>query len=346
MRWFMRTSPAVEGGRRCSSLAGAAGAAEGPAPGGAACRARPRPPLSENIKFLSAPSTAGARGRHPRSLVAEPVENGGRTRCRRCSETLLPLAPDERFDAVLAWDVFDYLRKDQVTALMMRLVPRFRRSAQMLVLISMRRQLPAVPVRYRIVDRENLDCEKPPAHGASEPMRPCPQYKQSDLGHMMPGLAVRRCHAAQRDQGIPDGAGLSWRASLPVELAREALALLGAERPRRAPASARPRCARAGDSRSPAAVRASPGTGAARVVAACRAARRSCRTSGSRGRSACSGTRRSAPGSSTSTKPLTFSCHHRNERRSSWREPDERVHARTAGASQQAAQRWQVPPSR
>ena len=79
-------------------------------------------------------------------------------------------------------------------ALMARLLPRFRRSTTMLVLVSMRRQLPAVPVRYRIVDRENLDCEKPAPHGSSEPMRPGPQYKQSDLVHMMPGLKVRRCY--------------------------------------------------------------------------------------------------------------------------------------------------------
>ena len=33
-------------------------------------------------------------------------------------ERLLPVEPDERYDAFLAWDVFDYLRPDQVSSLM------------------------------------------------------------------------------------------------------------------------------------------------------------------------------------------------------------------------------------
>ena len=195
VRWFMRTSPAVEpaavGALRSLALQALLK--------GLHAEERPAvldlgPPLSGNIKFLSALNCRVRVADIHRSLVAEAVEKRRPDAMPALLETLLPLAPDERFDAVLAWDVFDYLRKDQVTALMLRLVPRFRRTAQMLVLVSTRRQLPAVPVRYRIVDRENLDCEKPTAHGASEPMRPCPQFKQSDLGHMMPGLSVRRCY--------------------------------------------------------------------------------------------------------------------------------------------------------
>jgi hypothetical protein len=195
VRWFMRTSPAVEpaavGAHRSLALQALL---KGLHPEERPAVLDLGPPLSGNIKFLSALNCRVRVADVHRSLVAEPVEKRRPDAMPALLEALLPLAPDERFDAVLAWDVFDYLRKDQVTSLMMRLVPRFRRSAQMLVLVSMRRQLPAVPVRYRIVDGENLDCEKPPAQGASEPMRPCPQYKQSDLGHMMRGLGVRRCY--------------------------------------------------------------------------------------------------------------------------------------------------------
>ena len=191
----MRTSPAVEpaaiGAHRSLALAALLS--------GLRPEERPAvldlgPPLSSNIKFLSALNCRVRVADFHRSLAAEPVEARRPESMPALVERLLPLAPDERFDAVLAWDVFDYLRKDQVTSLMGRLVPRFSRSARMLVLVSTRRQLPAVPVRYRILDRENLDCEKPPAHGGSEPMRLGPRYVHSDLRHMMPGLSVARCY--------------------------------------------------------------------------------------------------------------------------------------------------------
>ena len=76
-------------------------------------------------------------------------------------ERLLPLAPDERFDAMLAWDVFDYLRPDQVATLMARLTAACRPEALVLVLASTRRQIPAAPLRYRILDRESLAADGP-----------------------------------------------------------------------------------------------------------------------------------------------------------------------------------------
>jgi hypothetical protein len=102
-------------------------------------------------------------------------------------ERLLPLAPDERFDALLAWDVFDYLRPDQVSSLMARLTPACRPGALALVMVSTRRQIPARPARYRIVDRETLSCDDP-----LPPVRTAPQYTQLDLARMLPGFSVRR----------------------------------------------------------------------------------------------------------------------------------------------------------
>jgi hypothetical protein len=151
------------------------------------------PPLSGNLKFLSALQCRVRVADLQRSLAAEPLESRRPEAMPALVERLLPLAPDERFAAVLAWDVFDYLRADQVKALMARLIPRLRRQANVLVLVSMRQQIPAVPMRYRIVDAENLDPEKP-AHAGADPMRPGPRYRQSDLAHMMPGLSVSRCY--------------------------------------------------------------------------------------------------------------------------------------------------------
>jgi hypothetical protein len=145
------------------------------------------PPLAGNIKFLSALSCRVRVADLLRSLGAEPVESRRPEAMGALLERLLPLAPEERFDALLAWEVFDYMRPDQVSSLMARLTPACRPEALVLVLVSTRRQIPARPPLYRIVDRENLACD-----GPLHPVRACPRYTQPDLAHMMPGFSVRR----------------------------------------------------------------------------------------------------------------------------------------------------------
>jgi hypothetical protein len=145
------------------------------------------PPLAGNIKFLSALSCRVRVADLHRSLCAESVESRQPEAMGALFERLLPLAPDERFDALLAWDVFDYMRPDQVSSLMARLTPACRAGALVLVLVSTRRQIPARSPRYRIVDRENLACD-----GPLQPVRACPRYTQPDLARMMPGFSVRR----------------------------------------------------------------------------------------------------------------------------------------------------------
>ena len=155
------------------------------------------PPLAGNIKFLSALSCRVRIADLHRSLCAESVENRQAEAMDATFERLLPLAPDERFDALLAWDVFDYMRPDQVSSLMARLTPACRPEALVLVLASTRRQIPAAPLRYRILDRENLA-----GGGPLEPVRVCPRYAQPDLRRMMPGFSVR--HSVLLRSGIQE----------------------------------------------------------------------------------------------------------------------------------------------
>ena len=152
------------------------------------------PPLAGNVKFFTALACRVRVADLHRSLCAEPIESRRPEAMPALLEQLLPLEPEDRYDAVLAWDVFDYMRIDQVKPLMARLAPRLRPHAQVLVLASMQSQIPAVPLRHRIVDRDHLDSE---AHGRDTDhsvMRPCPRYRQSDLVQMMPTLTVRRCY--------------------------------------------------------------------------------------------------------------------------------------------------------
>ena len=101
------------------------------------------PPLASNIELLSG---LGCRVRVAdllRALGAESLESRQPEAMGALLERLLPLAPDERFDALLAWNVFDYLRPDQVSSLMARLAPACRIGALALVMVSTRRQIPA-----------------------------------------------------------------------------------------------------------------------------------------------------------------------------------------------------------
>jgi len=145
------------------------------------------PPLRSNVEFFSSLSCRLRIADLHRSLRAESIENRQPEALGALFERLLPLAPDERFDALLAWDVFDYMRPDQVSCLMARLTPACRPRALVLALVSTRRQIPAVPRRYRILDRETLAEDGPLA-----PVRACPRHRQSDLERMMPGFSVGR----------------------------------------------------------------------------------------------------------------------------------------------------------
>ena len=145
------------------------------------------PPLAANIKFLSALSCRVRIADLHRSLSAESVESRRPEAVGALLERLLPLAPGERFDALLAWDVFDYMRPDQVSALMTLLAPACGPETPVLVLASTERQIPATPLRYRILDPENLACE-----GPREPRRASPRHTQPDLARMLPGFSIRR----------------------------------------------------------------------------------------------------------------------------------------------------------
>jgi hypothetical protein len=173
------------------------------------------PPLAGNIKFLSALSCRVRIADLHRSLSAESLESRQPEAMGALLERLLPLDADERFDAMLAWDVLDYLRPDQVTTLMARLGPALRPEALVFVMVSTRREMPARPARHRIVDRETLLSE-----GPATPVRPCPQYTELDLARMLPGFSVRRSYLLRngiqeyllaRDAGlarVPSGAAV------------------------------------------------------------------------------------------------------------------------------------------
>ncbi len=145
------------------------------------------PPVEHNLELLSG---LGCRIRISdlyRSLSAEPLETREPEACASLFERLLPLGADEHFDAILIWDLLDYLRPHEIAALMARVTPACAPRAVAFGLVSTLRQIPAAPLRYRIEDRETLSCS-----GTREPQRPAPRHTQPELARRMPGFEVKR----------------------------------------------------------------------------------------------------------------------------------------------------------
>ncbi len=144
------------------------------------------PPMGHNLELLAA---LGCRIRITdlfRSLASETLEAREPQACRALFERLLPLDVGERFDAVLMWDLFDYLRLHEAAALMARITPACAPRAVIFGLVSTLHQIPATPLRYRIDDRETLY-----STGPREPQRPAPRHTQPELVRRMPGFKVK-----------------------------------------------------------------------------------------------------------------------------------------------------------
>ena len=102
-------------------------------------------------------------------------------------EDLLPLPESARFDLVLAWDLFNYLEREELRRLVRHLARYCRPGAVLLAMVSIHKQMPAQPIRFRIVDDRSLLYELRTPH-----LRPAPRYASSDLSEMLEGFHVDR----------------------------------------------------------------------------------------------------------------------------------------------------------
>lgn len=143
-------------------------------------------PLDENVAFLSALAGRVRIADLHRAFCSEATESGEPEPAAALLDRMLPIAPGERFDAVLAWDLFDFLRADQLSALMARLTPACVPGARFLLMTSVRRQLPGAPPRYRILDRETLAAEAVPRQAA----RDARMGEPPDLRRLMRGFFI------------------------------------------------------------------------------------------------------------------------------------------------------------
>jgi predicted TPR repeat methyltransferase len=94
---------------------------------------------------------------------------------------------EAQFDAVLAWDVLDYLTRDQVSVLVAELARLTRPGARMLALIAAGPEMPSSSGEYRIRDGHRLEYSE-----RASTTRPTPALTAGELDHLLRGFRVER----------------------------------------------------------------------------------------------------------------------------------------------------------
>jgi hypothetical protein len=97
---------------------------------------------------------------------------------------LLPVGR-EPFDVVLAWDVFNYLNRDQLRCLAADLARLSHPGALMLAFISTAKEMPEEPGDFQIVDEKTV-LWRPRTQGR----RPSPRLPPADVEHLVSSFAV------------------------------------------------------------------------------------------------------------------------------------------------------------
>jgi SAM-dependent methyltransferase len=182
-------------------------AAPGPRPLNAAATPRQAGPVSAAATPRQAgPITPAAPGRRPRRHIVLPprtfdrtpgpighspdrqrVSTGGRETERWKSP--LPTRftyPDESFDAILAWDVFDFYDPDSARQVAAE-VRRILKPGGLLLSFfhAARAEHPARPRRYKILDGSHFACE-----ATTVPPMPRAVYQNRDIEKMFTGLRI------------------------------------------------------------------------------------------------------------------------------------------------------------
>ncbi len=87
-----------------------------------------------------------------------PCRAGGRfdAGCMRSLPDLLHFTPESRFDAVLAWDLLDYLGPAGLVVLGERLAPHCHPRTLLHAMVAREGRLPAQPARWEIVDDHTI----------------------------------------------------------------------------------------------------------------------------------------------------------------------------------------------
>ena len=93
--------------------------------------------------------------------------------------------PDATFDAVLAWDLFNYLGPKEGTALAKKLFAQMKAGGLLFALFSSAKTIPSTPLEYRIVDTMSLHYDPDRINHVN-----APSFTNNEIARMMDRFAV------------------------------------------------------------------------------------------------------------------------------------------------------------
>jgi SAM-dependent methyltransferase len=99
----------------------------------------------------------------------------------------LSLPDDTRFDAILAWDLFNYLNRKELAAFAEQLRRYTERGALLFALISYHKTMPAQPYRFKIKDEQQLVYDR-----RTSAERPSPRLAPAEVTSLLKGFRVDR----------------------------------------------------------------------------------------------------------------------------------------------------------
>lgn len=104
----------------------------------------------------------------------------------------LTVPDDTRFDVVLAWDLFNYLRRKELAYFGEQLRRYTEPGALAFALMSYHKQIPAQPYRFKIKDEQTLVYDR---RTATE--RPSPRFVPSEMTGLLKSFRVDRSFLLQ-----------------------------------------------------------------------------------------------------------------------------------------------------
>ncbi len=169
--------------------------AQHPAPGlKSALEALPRPgalvldlgpALAANIAFFC---SLGARLRIV-DLVTdlEELSSSGVGSFQGLLARALPLAPEEKFDLVLTWDLANYVGRERWPTLAAHLTAHLSGRGALHLLSRIVAEMPALPCRYRITEPGTLEEEL-----TTDATVPAPRFSHAEIEKLHPGWVAPR----------------------------------------------------------------------------------------------------------------------------------------------------------
>lgn len=114
------------------------------------------------------------------------IQNGGAGEKPADSGDLLSYQGDTSFNLIFAWDLFNYLKREELQQFIQELSKICTRRAFIFAFISTRAQIPQHPQAYKILDQKSILCDGVD----SKVERTHPRYREAELLKIMPGFKV------------------------------------------------------------------------------------------------------------------------------------------------------------